>query len=82
MDPDDIEPSPLKNFVGGSGCGCGCIGMLTLLIGTMIIVMLPMRFFPPEWGSSMGMLSAVALVTGILLAVLGGVMWLASLFID
>ena len=30
----------------------------------------------------MGMLSAVALVTGILLAVLGGVMWLASLFID
>lgn len=82
MDPDDIDPSPLKNFVGGSGCGCGCIGMLTVFLGALTIGMIPMRFFPAEWGSTLSMLSAVALAAGILLAVLGGVMWLASLFID
>lgn len=82
MDPD-AEPSPMKNFVGGTGCGCGCIGMLTVFGGALTIgLLIPFRFFPPEWGGTLGMLSAVGLVIGILLTLLGGFMWLASLFID
>lgn len=81
MDPDE-DPSPMKNFVGGTGCGCGCIGMLTVFLGALTIGMIPFRFFPPEWGSTLGMLSGVGLAIGILLTLLGGLMWLASLFID
>lgn len=82
MDPFEPPPSPMKNFVGGGGCGCGCIGMLVVLVAGVGLAAVPVGFFPETYAPTMGMLSAAGVITGALLAVLGGAMWTASLFLD
>lgn len=82
MEPYEVPPSPMKNFVGGGGCGCGCIGMLVVLAAGMGVAAVPLQFFSPEWASTAGMLSAAGVACGVVLAVLGGAMWVASLFLE
>jgi len=75
-------PSPMKNFVGGGGCGCGCIGMLVMLAAGMGLGAVPLHFFSAELDGMIGMVSAVGVACGVLLALLGGAMWVASLFLE
>ncbi|MEZ4319073.1 MAG: hypothetical protein R3F61_16280 [Myxococcota bacterium] len=82
LDGYEAPPSPMKNFVGGGGCGCGCIGMLVVLAAGMGMAAVPLQFFPVEYGGTVGLLSAVGVACGLLLAVLGGAMWVASLFLE
>ncbi len=82
MDGYEPPPSPLKNFVGGGGCGCGCIGLLTVFFAGVIMALVPLEFFGEGLGRTIGMFSAAGLVCGAILALLGGVMWVASLFVE
>ncbi len=82
MDGYETPPSPLKNFVGGGGCGCGCIGILMVFFAGVGLSLVPIQFFSPEWTPTMGTLSGVGIVCGALLALLGGAMWVASLFLE
>lgn len=78
---DRAEPSPLKNLVGGGGCGCGCVGLILALGGGVLLATIPLGFYldPSNgpWGLGMGLIAG-----GIVLFLLGAVVYVGSLFLD
>jgi hypothetical protein len=56
--------------------------MLMVLAAGIGLALVPMQFFSVEWSPMMGTLSGVGIVCGALLALLGGAMWVASLFLE
>lgn len=74
-------PSPMKNMVGGSGCGCGCLGALSGLLGMILLAGIQLQFYEGEvqwvWIAGTG-----TIAIGLLTALVGVAMWVGSLFMD
>jgi hypothetical protein len=79
MNPDD--PSPLRNVTGGVGCGCGCLGLLVLGAATLALLGIPLEMYPDGAGN-IPIIGIGGVATGLLVSLLGGTAWLASLFMD
>ncbi len=80
---DDMEEaSLLKNVTGGGGCGCGCLGMLCALVAALALAGIPLELYSESQLSSITIGSVGALVVGSLLLVVGGVMYVGSLFLE
>ena len=78
---EEPQPSLVKNLTGGSGCGCGCIGMLVALAGGMLLGAIPLGIYADPSAAPVG--TGVGLVVGgLLLAVIGVVVWVVSIFMD
>jgi hypothetical protein len=78
---EELQPSLMKNVTGGSGCGCGCIGMLVALAGALVLGAIPLGMYLDPSAAPYGIgLSLV--VGGLMLAGLGVVIWLVSIFMD
>lgn len=72
------QASPTSNLLGGGGCGCGCLGILIALFGVMCFIALTMEIYMSDgvWWAGL-----VLLVTGLLMATIGVIMYIASLFV-
>ncbi|MEQ1504837.1 MAG: hypothetical protein ABMB14_21560 [Myxococcota bacterium] len=75
------EASPLKNMTGGGGCGCGCLGLLMALAGGLALASIPLGFWVDGDGSPFAF-GIGAIVSGILLFLLGTSVYIGSLFLD
>ena len=76
------EASPLKNITGGGGCGCGCLGLVGAMFGAMAIAGIYVELYEggldvTAWYGGLGMI-----VFGLGLAVVGGLMFIGSLFLE
>jgi hypothetical protein len=78
---DDLQPSPMKNMTGGAGCGCGCLGLLVSFAGGLALAAGPLGFYasPTDAPFAVGV---GAIVVGVLVFGLGGIVYLGSLFLD
>lgn len=82
MPPSEPEPSLAKNLTGGGGCGCGCLGLLIVALGAVAISGLYIDLYSDgtevtAWYGGLG-----AIVTGMAIAVVGGIVFIGSLFLD
>ncbi len=78
----NAEPSLMKNLSSGSGCGCGCVGLLVVLLGVIALVGMPLQVYDESGASTAALVGTASLVLGTLIAVMGGVIWIGSWFID
>jgi hypothetical protein len=72
----------MKNLAGGSGCGCGCLGLLVMLIGAVALVGIPLEVYDEAAASSAILVAVASLGSGLLVAVVGGVVWIISWFLE
>ena len=79
LSPDN--PSPLRNVTGGLGCGCGCLGMLTLMLASIALAGIPLEFYADGPGN-IPILAGAGLLVGLLVFLLGAVVWIGSLFLE
>ena len=76
------DPSLMKNLTGGSGCGCGCLGLLAMLVGGIAFLGIPLQVYDETGASTATLIGAASLVSGMLMALLGFVVWVISWFLD
>lgn len=82
MDPFEQPPSPAKNFLGGSGCGCGCLGSIVGIVAVVFIAALSMGYISQQSAGTVYLGSGVGITVAVGLVVLGVVMWLVSVLLD
>jgi hypothetical protein len=72
----------MKNLAGGSGCGCGCLGLLVMLIGGIALAGIPLEVYDETGTSSAILVGAASLGSGVLVLVVGLVVWVISWFLE
>jgi len=75
------EYSAMHNYLSGSGCGCGCLGALIVLFGSIVVGVIPLGFYAASTTTPM-IAGGAAIVTGLLVAVLGIGMFIGAMFVD
>lgn len=82
MPPSEPEASLTKNLTGGGGCGCGCLGLLAIAAGAVAIGGISIELYTDGYDVTAWYGGLGAMVTGAAMAVVGGLMFIGSLFID
>lgn len=82
MPPKEPEASLTKNLTGGGGCGCGCLGLLAIAAGAMAIAGLSIELYTDGYDVTAWYGGVSAIVAGVGMALLGGILFIGSLFID
>jgi hypothetical protein len=82
LPPNEPEASLAKNLTGGGGCGCGCLGLLVIALGMIAIGGIYIELYEngldvTAWYGGLG-----AIATGAAMALVGGIVFIGSLFLD
>jgi len=78
---DELEPSPLRNVVSGLGAGCGCLGLLGVLLGGGVWLGIPLDLYSDGSGQ-MVFVGGLVLLVGAVLTMIGLAAFVGSLFMD
>lgn len=77
----EVEPSPLRNVASGTSVGCGCLGVLIVLVGVVSLLGIYLEVYDGGPGSTL-IWGSFAIAVGMACLVIGVVGWVASLFLD
>ena len=66
----------------GGGCGCGCLGLLLFLVSAVFVTALYLGYLSAQSAGTVYVVAGIGATFGLLLLVLGVLMWVVSVVLD